>query len=99
MNASTCFDSCVTVQRRIMRATEEADERFYRDTESIAFPPLSDEQLATLQSLGTRRKVNRGEIIYKAGQRDVPFHLVLSGEPANSRGTLPSCLSGNSDRE
>ena len=63
-----------------MSATEEADEQFYRDTESIAFPPLSDEQLATLESLGTRRKVNRGEIIYKAGQRDVPFNLVLSGE-------------------
>jgi len=33
--------------------------------ESIAFPALSDEQLATLESLGTRRKVNRGEIVYK----------------------------------
>ena len=44
------------------------------------FPQLSDEQLETLESLGTRRKVNRGEIIYKTGQRDVPFHLVLSGE-------------------
>src|SRR5205807_8294506 len=74
------FDSCVTVQRRTMSATEEDDERFYSDTESIAFPALSDEQLATLDSLGTRRKVRRGEIIYKAGQRDVPFSLVLSGE-------------------
>src|SRR5213594_859680 len=63
-----------------MRASEEDDEQFYRDTERIAFPALSDEQLATLDSLGTRRKVRRGEIIYKAGQRDVPFHLVLSGE-------------------
>jgi thioredoxin reductase (NADPH) len=63
-----------------MRASEEDDERFYRDTERIAFPALSDEQLATLNSLGTRRKVRRGEIIYKAGQRDVPFNLVLSGE-------------------
>src|SRR5216110_4128055 len=80
INANTCFDSCVTFQRRIMHTTEEADERFYRDTENIAFPALSDEQLATLGSLGTRRKVKRGEIIYKAGQRDVPFNLVLSGE-------------------
>src|SRR5438045_7173722 len=63
-----------------MSASEEDDERFYRDTESIAFPALSDEQLATLDSLGTRRKVRRGEIISKAGQRDVPFNLVLSGE-------------------
>src|SRR6266704_723449 len=63
-----------------MRASEEDDEQFYRDTERIAFPALSDEQLATLDSLGTRRKVRPGEIIYKAGQRDVPFNLVLSGE-------------------
>src|SRR5438067_13094910 len=63
-----------------MPTTEEAHERFDSDTESIAFPPLSDEQLTTLESLGTRRKVNRGEIIYRAGQRDVPFHLVVSGE-------------------
>src|SRR5436190_368347 len=80
INANTCFDSCVTFQRRIMRASEEDDEQFYHDTERIAFPALSDEQLATLDSLGTRRKVRRGEIIYKAGQRDVPFNLVLSGE-------------------
>lgn len=63
-----------------MPTPEEVDEQFYRDTQSIAFPALTDEQLATLESLGTRRKVNRGEIIYKAGQRDVPFNLVLSGE-------------------
>jgi hypothetical protein len=75
INASPCFDPCVTFQRRIMPTTEEADEQFYRDTESIAFPALSDEQLATLESLGTRRKVNRGEIIYKTCQRDVPFLL------------------------
>jgi len=59
---------------------EEADERFYRDTESIAFPELSDEQLEILESLGTRRKVRRGEIVYRTGQRDVPFSLVVTGE-------------------
>jgi thioredoxin reductase (NADPH) len=63
-----------------MPTPEEADEQFYRDTDSIAFPALTDEQLATLESLGTRRKVKRGEIVYKTGQRDVPFNLVLSGE-------------------
>ena len=63
-----------------MPTPEEADEQFYRDTDSIAFPALTDEQLATLKSLGTRRKVKRGEIVYKTGQRDVPFNLVLSGE-------------------
>jgi len=59
---------------------EEADEQFYRDTESIAFPQLSDQQLATLESLGARRTINRGETVYRAGQRDVPFNLVLSGQ-------------------
>jgi thioredoxin reductase (NADPH) len=63
-----------------MPTPEEADEQFYRDTDSIAFPALTDEQLATLESLGTPRKVKRGEIVYKTGQRDVPFNLVLSGE-------------------
>jgi thioredoxin reductase (NADPH) len=70
---------CYVVGESAMRS-EEADDQFYRDTESIAFPALTDEQLATLGSLGTRRKVKRGEIVYKTGQRDVPFSLVLSGE-------------------
>jgi hypothetical protein len=42
---------------KMTMSTEEADEQFYRDTESIASPALSDEQLATLESLGMRRKV------------------------------------------
>ena len=63
-----------------MLSDQEDDERFYRDTESIAFPALSNEQLATLESLGTHRRVNRGEIVYRTGQRDVPFYLVLNGE-------------------
>lgn len=62
-----------------MPVAEEADEQFYRDTESVAFPVLSDEQLGILESLGTHRIVKRGEIVYKAGQRDVPFHLVITG--------------------
>ena len=45
-----------------MSATEEDDEQFYRDTERIAFPARSDEQLATLDSLGTRRKVRHVEL-------------------------------------
>lgn len=63
-----------------MPSPEEADEQFYRDTESIAFPVLTNEQLQILESLGKRRKVKRGEIIYRAGQRDVPFSLVVNGE-------------------
>jgi thioredoxin reductase (NADPH) len=59
---------------------EQQDEQFYRDTESVAFPKLDDHQLSLLESLGERRVVNRGEIVYKAGQRDVGLTIVLRGE-------------------
>ena len=49
----------------------EQDEQFYRDTESIAFPKLSDPQIAQLDPLGKRRTLRRGEILFKAGQRDL----------------------------
>ncbi len=58
----------------------EKDEQFYRDTESIAFPKLDDRQLALLEPLGKRRIVRRGEIIFKAGQRDLGMTVILSGE-------------------
>jgi hypothetical protein len=38
---------------------EEAYGQFYRDTDSIAFPQLSDEQLTTLESLGGRRSIRQ----------------------------------------
>ena len=58
----------------------DKDEQFYRDTESIAFPKLDDRQLAMLEPLGSRRIVPRGELVYKAGQRDIGFTAVLRGE-------------------
>ncbi len=58
----------------------DKDEQFYRDTESIAFPRLDDRQLAMLEPLGTRRIVRRGELVYKAGQRDLGLTMVLRGE-------------------
>ena len=58
----------------------EEDERFYRDTESIAFPKLDDHQLSLLEPLGVRRKIRNGEVIVKAGQREFPMALVVSGE-------------------
>lgn len=60
--------------------TKEEDERFYRDTESIAFPPLNDHQLALLEPLGSRRRVKKGEVIVRAGEREFPMALVISGE-------------------
>ena len=59
---------------------EENDEQFYRDTESIAFPKLTDEQLALLEPLGNRRQLRRGEFILKAGQREFPLTVTLEGE-------------------
>jgi thioredoxin reductase (NADPH) len=58
----------------------DTDEQFYRDTESIAFPKLDDRQLAMLEPLGQRRIVRQGEIIFKAGQRNMGLTVVLRGE-------------------
>ena len=58
----------------------DEDEQFYRDTERVAFPKLDDRQLAMLESIGQKRVVNHGELIYIAGQRDFPMAVVLSGE-------------------
>jgi thioredoxin reductase (NADPH) len=59
---------------------EERDEQFYRDTESVAFPKLDDHQLSLLEPLGQRRVAKRGEVVYKAGQRDVGLTVVLRGD-------------------
>jgi thioredoxin reductase (NADPH) len=59
---------------------EQDDEQFYRDTEAIAFPKLSDEQLALLERVGIRRKLKRGDPVLKAGQREFPLTIVLEGE-------------------
>ena len=59
---------------------EQEDEQFYRDTESIAFPKLDDHQLSLLEPLAQRRVLTRGELIFKAGQRDMGLAIVLRGE-------------------
>src|SRR5437660_10432919 len=56
------------------------DEHFYRDSESVAFPKLNDYQLSLLEPLGQRRVVNRADVIFKAGQRDLGLTIVLRGE-------------------
>jgi thioredoxin reductase (NADPH) len=63
-----------------MTIDEKQDEQFYRDTESIAFPKLDDHQLSLLESLGERRVLKRGDLVYKAGQRDLGLTTVLRGE-------------------
>ena len=61
-------------------ADEQKDEQFYRDTESIAFPKLDDHQLSLLEPLGKRRVLTHGELVFKAGQRDLGLTVVLRGE-------------------
>src|SRR6266404_8510166 len=63
-----------------MMTDEQKDEQFYRDTESIAFPKLDDHQLSLLEPLGKRRVLSRGELVFKAGQRDLGLTVVLRGE-------------------
>src|SRR5947199_686832 len=59
---------------------EQQDEQFYRDTESVAFPKLNDHQLSLLEPLAERRVMKRGDLLFKAGQRDMGLTIVLRGE-------------------
>src|SRR5437773_502270 len=59
---------------------EQQDEKLYSDTESVAFPKLDDHQLCLLEPLGKRRVLKGGELLFKAGQRDVGLAIVLRGE-------------------
>jgi thioredoxin reductase (NADPH) len=59
---------------------DEQYEQFYRDTESVAHPKLNDHQLSLLERLAQRRVVKRGELVYKAGERDFGLTIVLRGE-------------------
>src|SRR6516165_2389310 len=63
-----------------MTSEAKDDEQFYRDTESVAFAKLDDHQLSLLEPLGQRRVVKRGDVVYKAGQRDIGLTIVLRGE-------------------
>ncbi|PYJ18387.1 MAG: thioredoxin reductase [Verrucomicrobia bacterium] len=63
-----------------MTPDEQRDEQFYRDTENIAFPKLDDHQLSLLEPLAERRVLKRGDLIFKAGQRDLGLTIILRGE-------------------
>jgi thioredoxin reductase (NADPH) len=68
-------------RRKLCEMTDEQqDEQFYRDTESVAFPKLDDHQLSLLEPLGNRRVLKRGELVFKAGQRNVGLTIILRGE-------------------
>jgi thioredoxin reductase (NADPH) len=64
---------------KLVLAESDEDEKFYCETERVAFPKLDDRQLALLEPLGKRRIVRQGEVVYKAGQRDMPMAVVMRG--------------------
>jgi thioredoxin reductase (NADPH) len=49
---------------------------------SAGFPRLDEEQLALLATIGERRPIAAGEILYRAGDETYDFHAVLSGRVA-----------------
>ena len=44
-----------------------------------AFPTLSEAQIARIAAHGRLRKVERGEVLVKAGARNASFFVVVSG--------------------
>ena len=55
-----------------------ADEQGRRDP--IAFPELSDSDLAALDALGTRRSVQAGDYLFREGDSSYDFYAIVSGE-------------------
>jgi thioredoxin reductase (NADPH) len=47
-----------------------------------AFPRLGAQQIATLDAAGERRALEKGEVLFEAGQLDCDFFVVLSGTVA-----------------
>jgi thioredoxin reductase (NADPH) len=45
-----------------------------------AFPTLDARQIAVLDTLGTRRRVEKGEYLYREGDAAYDFYVVLTGE-------------------
>ncbi len=44
------------------------------------FPRLTEAQVARIASVGTRRMVKAGEVVFEVGDRDTAFFVVLEGE-------------------
>ena len=49
------------------------------DAQTQAFPVLGQAQISRIRSAGKLRKVKEGEILFKPGDANVPFFVVLSG--------------------
>src|SRR5689334_3693656 len=49
------------------------------DDDPTAFPTLDAEQFAALDAVGTRRHFEAGEFLYRQGDADYDFYVVVSG--------------------
>ena len=47
-----------------------------------AFPRLSDEQIAALETVGERRRVKPGDVLYREGEGNCDFFVILEGKVA-----------------
>ena len=67
-------------------ASDQAPSNPLAETPDIygAYPRLSDDQIATLESGGARRAVDTGEMLVREGERVDNFFVVLSGKVAVS---------------
>ena len=50
-----------------------------QDLQTVAFPTLDDVHVATLAKFGTRRALRDGEHLFKAGDREYKFFVVVRG--------------------
>ena len=48
--------------------------------EDAAFPTLNTAEMAALDAIGTRRRITRGEFLYRAGDVRYDFFVVVAGE-------------------
>jgi thioredoxin reductase (NADPH) len=62
-------------------ATEQRELEETPD-EHGAFPRLSEQQIAQLEPYGERRATERGELLFREGDRDYDFFVVLDGKAA-----------------
>src|SRR5262249_47865095 len=53
--------------------------QFRVERPEATFPTLSQEQIARIERLGTRRRVHRGEVLIEQGTENPSFYVILSG--------------------
>ena len=59
---------------------EAVNDHLYPSADdAVAFPTLTDSELAVLAALGTRRPVAAGEYLYREGDPTYDFYVILSG--------------------